>query len=84
MWSFNFYWIALMSFFIVGILVKENTSRLNFFIGLLFVLVSDLYYILPPEARFYELTYIFIRIINTLGEFFIVNFVLIHYLRAKE
>ncbi|MBK9511198.1 MAG: hypothetical protein IPO04_17970 [Cytophagaceae bacterium] len=84
MWSFNFYWIALMSFFVVGILVKKNTSRLNFSIGLLFVLFSDLYYILPPEARLYELTYIFIRIINTLGEFFIVNFVLIHYLRAKE
>lgn len=84
MWSFNFYWIALISFFVVGILVKNDTSRLNFSLGLLFVLFSDLYYILPPEVRFYELTYIFIRIINTLGEYFIVNFVLVHYLRAKE
>lgn len=84
MWSFNFYWLALMSFFIVGVLVKCQKERFIFILGLTFVLLSDLYYILPPEVRMYELTYIFIRIINSIGEFLIVRFVLGHFIPSNK
>jgi hypothetical protein len=84
MWSFNLYWLALMSFFMYGIFVKINQSGFTFSLGILCVFVSDLYYILPPEVRLYELTYIFIRIINTFGEFLIVKYVLEHYTVAKK
>ncbi|MCP9761666.1 hypothetical protein EGI31_01780 [Lacihabitans soyangensis] len=84
MWQFNFYWLVLMSFYISGIFVKFTDSRNAFLAGVLFVFLSDLYYILPPEARMYELTYILIRIINTLGEFLIVKCILEHYVGVKK
>jgi hypothetical protein len=84
MWHFNAYWLVLMSFYFSGIFVKLTDSKNAFFAGVLFVFLSDLYYILPPEARMYELTYIFIRIINTLGEFLIVKCILEHYVGLKK
>ena len=84
MWSFYFYWLVLVSFLIVGLLVKSPKITLLFSIGLMGVYVSDLYYISPPEVRFYELTYLYIRVINTIGEFLLVNYVLSHYISARN
>lgn len=84
MWQFNFYWFVLLSFYLIGIFVKLNNSGNAFAFGLLCIFLSDLYYILPPEARMYELTYIFIRIINTVGEFLIVKYVLEYYVSIKK
>jgi hypothetical protein len=84
MWSFYFYWLILLSFLIVGLLVKSQKITLLFSFGLICVYMSDLYYILPPEVRFYELTYLYIRVINTIGEFLIVNYVLSHYNSVKD
>ncbi|MCF8325434.1 MAG: hypothetical protein K9I84_10780 [Leadbetterella sp.] len=84
MWSFYFYWLVLLSFLMVGILVKFPKTTLLFSIGLMGVFVSDLYYILPPEVRYYELTYLYIRIINTIGEYLIVSYVLNYYISLKS
>lgn len=81
MWSFNFYWFVIMVFLFVGIQLRprQQNNRLLFLIGLFFTVIADLYYILPPEERVYELTYMFVRVINTIGEFLIVNHVLRFY-----
>jgi hypothetical protein len=84
MWSFYFYWLVLLSFLMVGLLVKFPKTTLLFSIGLMGVFVSDLYYISPPEVRYYELTYLFVRIINTIGEYLIVSYVLNHYISLKS
>jgi hypothetical protein len=79
--SFNFYWVGIMVFLFVGIQLRVNqiNSGILFLVGLFFTVIADLYYILPPEERVYELTYMFIRVINTIGEFLIVNHVLRFY-----
>ena len=81
MLSFNLYWVGIMVFLIAGIQLRvyQNNVRVLFLIGLFFTVTADLYYILPPEERVYELTYIFIRVINTIGEFLIVNHILRFY-----
>lgn len=81
MWSFNFYWAGVMVFLFTGIQLKhhQQNNQVLFLIGLFFTVIADLYYILPPEARTFEFTYIFIRVINTIGEFLIVNHVLRFY-----
>lgn len=81
MFSFNLYWVGIMVFLFVGIQLRINqiNSRILFLVGLFFTVIADLYYILPPEERVYELTYFFIRVINTIGEFLIVNHVLRFY-----
>ncbi len=81
MFSFNFYWVGIMVFLLVGIQLRihQTNRRILFLIGLFFTVIADLYYILPEEARVYELTYMFIRVINTIGEFLIVNHVLRFY-----
>ncbi len=81
MWSFNLYWTTIMLFLFVGIQLKihQTNSRILFLVGLFFTVIADLYYILPAEAQVYELTYIFIRVINTIGEFLIVNHILRFY-----
>jgi hypothetical protein len=84
MWSFYFYWLVLLSFLIVGLLVKFPKTTLLFSIGLMGVFVSDLYYISPPEVRYYELTYLYIRIINTIGEYLVVSYVLNHYISGRD
>ncbi len=84
MWPFYFYWLVLIVFYLIGIFVKLNNLGYAFSLGVLCVFLSDLYYILPPEVRFYELNYIFIRIINSLGEFLIVKYVLEHYIEARN
>lgn len=87
MWSFNLYWAIIMVFLFVGIQLRprQQNNRFLLLIGLFFTVIADLYYILPPEERVYELTYIFIRVINTIGEFLIVNHVLRFYaFKSKE
>ncbi|WP_064197969.1 MULTISPECIES: hypothetical protein [Emticicia] len=87
MFSFNFYWIGIMVFLLVGIQLRihQIKIRIFFLVGLFFTVTADLYYILPPEARVYELTYMFIRVINTFGEFLIVNHILRFYaFKGKE
>lgn len=86
MWSFNQYWVGIMVFLFVGIQLRprQQNNRLLFLIGLFFTVIADLYYILPPEERVFELTYIFVRIINTIGEFLIVNHVLRFYLSKSK
>lgn len=84
MWSFYFYWLVLISFLMVGLLVKFPKTTLLFSIGLMGVFVSDLYYISPPEVRYYELTYLYIRIINTIGEYLMVSYILNHYMSLKS
>lgn len=81
MFSFNLYWVGIMIFLFTGIQlrVRRNNIRVLFLIGLFFTVIADLYYILPPEERVYELTYMFVRVINTVGEFLIVNHVLRFY-----
>ncbi|MDZ7933977.1 MAG: hypothetical protein U5M51_03185 [Emticicia sp.] len=81
MWSFNLYWFAIMVFLFVGIQLEPcpRNNRSLFLVGLFFTVIADLYYILPPEERVFQLTYIFIRVINTIGEFLIVNHVLRFY-----
>lgn len=81
MFSFNLYWAGIMVFLFVGIQLRVHQSniRILFLVGLFFIVIADLYYILPPEARVYELTYMFIRVINTIGEFLIVNHILRFY-----
>lgn len=81
MFSFNLYWAGIMVFLFVGIQLRvhQSNSRILFLVGLFFIVIADLYYILPPEARVYELTYMFIRVINTIGEFLIVNHILRFY-----
>lgn len=81
MGSFNFYWAGIMVFLFTGIQLKRHpqNNQVLFLIGLFFTVIADLYYILPPEARKFEFTYIFIRVINTIGEFLIVNHVLRFY-----
>ncbi|GGD63339.1 hypothetical protein GCM10011514_29210 [Emticicia aquatilis] len=81
MLSFNLYWVGIMAFLFAGIQLRvhQNNVRVLFLVGLFFTVTADLYYILPPEERVYELTYIFIRVINTIGEFLIVNHVLRFY-----
>ncbi len=81
MFSFNFYWVGIMVFLLVGIQLRihQIKIRIFFLVGLFFTVIADLYYILPPEARVYELTYMFIRVINTIGEFLIVNHILRFY-----
>ncbi|AFK03506.1 hypothetical protein Emtol_2369 [Emticicia oligotrophica DSM 17448] len=81
MYSFNIYWLVVLLFFVIGIQVRINfkNRRLLFLIGILFTFTADLYYILPPEERVFEFTYIIIRLINTIGEFLIVNHVLRYY-----
>jgi hypothetical protein len=81
MFSFNLYWVGIMVFLFVGIQLRVHqiNSRILFLVGLFFIVIADLYYILPPEARVYELTYMFIRVINTIGEFLIVNHILRFY-----
>lgn len=86
MWSFNLYWVVIIVFFFTGIQLRprQQNNRNLFLIGLSFTVIADLYYILPPEARVFELTYIFIRVINTIGEFLIVNHVLRFYAFSKK
>lgn len=87
MFSFNLYWLGIMVFFFVGIQLRVHqiNVRILFLVGLFFTVIADLYYILPPEARVYELTYMFIRVINTIGEFLIVNHILRFYaFKSKE
>ena len=81
MFSFNIYWVGIMVFLLFGIQLRVNqiNNRILFLVGLFFTVIADLYYILPPEERVYELTYMFIRVINTIGEFLIVNHVLRFY-----
>ncbi len=81
MFSFNAYWVGIMAFLLAGIQLRvyQNNVRVLFLVGLFFTVTADLYYILPPEERVYELTYIFIRVINTIGEFLIVNHILRFY-----
>jgi hypothetical protein len=81
MFSFNLYWVITMLFVLAGIHVKrqEKPNKILFLIGVFFTGIADLYYILPPEARVFEFTYIFIRIINTIGEFLMVNHILRFY-----
>lgn len=81
MFSFNAYWVGIMVFLLAGIQLRvyQNNVRVLFLVGLFFTVTADLYYILPPEERVYELTYIFIRVINTIGEFLIVNHILRFY-----
>ncbi len=81
MLSFNLYWVGIMVFLIAGIQLRvyQNNVRVLFLVGLFFTVTADLYYILPPEERVYELAYIFIRVINTIGEFLIVNHILRFY-----
>lgn len=81
MLSFNLYWIGTMAFLLAGIQLRvyQINVRVLFLAGLFFTVTADLYYILPPEERVYELTYIFIRVINTIGEFLIVNHILRFY-----
>lgn len=84
MWSFYIYWLVLLSFLMVGLLVKFPKTTLLFSIGLMGVFVSDLYYISPPEVRYYELTYLYIRIMNTIGEYLVVSYVLNHYISGRD
>lgn len=87
MLSFNLYWVGIMAFLFAGIQLRVHqiNVRVLFLVGLFFTVIADLYYILPPEERVYELTYIFIRVINTIGEFLIVNHVLRFYaFKSKE
>lgn len=87
MWSFNQYWVGIMVFLFVGIQLRprQQNNRFLFLIGLFFTVIADLYYILPPEERVFELTYIFVRVINTIGEFLIVNHILRFYtFKIKE
>lgn len=81
MFSFNFYWVVIMVFVLAGIQVErqKKPNRTLFLIGIFFTGIADLYYILPPEVRIFEFTYIFIRVINTIGEFLIVNHILRFY-----
>ncbi len=81
MWSFNLYWAVIMVFLFTGIQLRpsQKNNRFLFLIGLFFTVIADLYYILPPEERVFEFTYIFVRIINTIGEFLIVNHILRFY-----
>ncbi len=84
MGSFYFYWLTLLSFLVIGLLVKSTAITKLFAIGLFFVYLSDIYYILPPEVRTYEWTYFYVRLINTTGEFLVVYYLLVHYLAGVE
>jgi hypothetical protein len=83
MGSFYFYWLGVMTFAIVGVLSKFEESKNIFLLGLFCILLADLYYILPEEMRFYDLTYIYVRVLNTLGEFLIVNYILKRFTKPK-
>lgn len=81
MWSFNLYWVVIMVFFFMGIQLRprQQNNRHLLLVGLFFTVIADLYYILPPEERSFHLTYIIVRVINTIGEFLIVNHILRFY-----
>lgn len=81
MWSFNLYWAIIMAFLFTGIQLRQQqqNNRFLLLIGLFFTVIADLYYILPPEERVFELTYIFVRVFNSIGEFLIVNHILRFY-----
>lgn len=84
MLPFNFYWVVIMAFFMFGVLVKIKNSGVLFSLGVLFIFLSDLYYILPPQVRLFEMTYIFIRLINSTGELILVKYLLEHYMETKN
>jgi hypothetical protein len=81
MWSFNLYWTIIMAFLFTGIQLRQQqqNNRFLLLIGLFFTVIADLYYILPPEERVFEFTYIFVRVFNSIGEFLIVNHILRFY-----
>lgn len=86
MWSFNLYWVVIMVFFFTGIQLRPRPQnhRYLFLIGLFFTVIADFYYILPPEERSFHFTYIIVRVINTIGEFLIVNHILRFYAFSKK
>jgi hypothetical protein len=74
MFTFNIYWIVIYLFLIAGIYL--HADKKVFITGIIFTGIADLYYILPPEARLFELTFMLVRTINTIGEFLIVDYIL--------
>jgi hypothetical protein len=70
-----------MAFLFTGIQLRQQqqNNRFLLLIGLFFTVIADLYYILPPEERVFEFTYIFVRVFNSIGEFLIVNHILRFY-----
>ncbi|MFN3851616.1 MAG: hypothetical protein ACK4NY_19415 [Spirosomataceae bacterium] len=78
MLSFNFYWAMIAVFWLVGLQLERHNkpNYMLFIVGLSLTAISDLYYILPPEARLYEFTFILIRVCNTTGEFLLVNYII--------
>jgi len=85
MLSFNFYWAMIAVFWLVGLqLERHNKPNYILFIGgLSLTAISDLYYILPPEARLYEFTFILIRVCNSTGEFLLVNYIIRFFMPSR-
>ncbi|MFC3811684.1 hypothetical protein [Lacihabitans lacunae] len=78
MFSYNFYWLVIVLFVFAGLKtqIKHISKPTGFEFALFLILIADLYYILPPQQRKFEFTYIIIRIINSIGEFLLVSYIL--------
>lgn len=76
--SYNFYWLVIVLFVFVGLKtqIKHIAKPVGFVFALFLILIADLYYILPPQQRKFEFTFIIIRVINSIGEFLLVSYIL--------
>lgn len=78
MFSYYFYWFVIVLFVFIGLKtqIKQISKPVGFVFALFLILIADLYYILPPQQRKFEFTYIIIRVMNSIGEFLLVSYIL--------